>query len=396
MKNVLEKFGLLTPYRYLKGLMRRLMFCFDGLLLTDVRPKKDIVLIRLDAIGDFIVWLDSAKEFRGIYPTERIVLIANSAWASLAKTMPYWDEVLSLDPVRFSRFGSYRIEWLKKISSYGFRIAIHPANSRMSSVGDSVVRATQAQEKIAPARDLLNLILSARERDIVARWYTKIFPPAPGCIGELERNTDFLNKLTGTENYKTSIPRLVTSIPPCNLGNYFVVVPGAAWQGRMWEASKFCRVIVAIREKFGLKPVLCGSILEKSLCQNIVDEVKGDAVNMAGDTSLNELADLINGAHLVVTNETSAVHFAAATGTPSVCIVGGGHFGRFVPYPEHLTGKKPIVVNHSMSCYNCNWNCTERHAKGNSVPCIEKISVKDVLIAVEKALDHNRFIAKGN
>ena len=97
MKYFLEKLGLLTSYRYLKSLMRRLMFCFDGLLLTDVHPKKHIVLIRLDAIGDFIIWLDSAKEFRVIYPSERIVLIANSSWASLAKTMPYWDEVLPLD-----------------------------------------------------------------------------------------------------------------------------------------------------------------------------------------------------------------------------------------------------------------------------------------------------------
>ena len=396
MKIFLEKIGLLTTYRLLKSLMRRLMFCFDGLLLTDVHPKKDIVLIRLDAIGDFIVWLDTAKEFRGIYPTERIVLIANSAWASLAKTLPYWDEVLSLDPVRFSRLGRYRIDWLKKISSYGFRIAIHPANSRMSTVGDSVVRATQAMEKIAPARDLLNLVLSGGERKFVDRWYTRILPPGPDCIGELERNTDFLNKFTGAVVFKTSIPRLVTSMPPSNFGNYFVVVPGAAWQGRMWEARKFCSVIVAIRKKYGLKPVLCGSVLEKSLCQNIVDEVKGDAVNMAGETSLSQLADLISAAHLVVTNETSAVHFAAATSTPSVCIVGGGHFGRFVPYPEHLTGKKPIVVYHPMSCYNCNWNCTERHAKGNSVPCIEKVSVQDVLIAVEKALDHNRLIAKGH
>jgi ADP-heptose:LPS heptosyltransferase len=390
MKNFLKQFRLLTPYRYVKSLLRMFMFCVDGLFLSDVHPKKDIVLIRLDAIGDFIIWLDSAKEFRRIYPTERIVLVANSAWASIAESFPYWDEILPIDPVRFSRFGRYRISWLQKIASRGFRVAIHPAHSRMSTVGDSAVRATHAREKIAPARDLLNLVLSVSERNIVERWYTKTFPPAPPYLGELERNADFLNKITGPEIFKASTPRLTISAPPSNLENYFVVVPGAAWAGRMWEANKFATVIVAIRKQYGLKPVLCGSSIERPLCQRIVDIVQGDAVNMAGETSLSELADIISAAHLVITNETSAVHFAAATDTPSVCIVGGGHFGRFVPYPKHLSGRKPIVVNHPMSCYNCNWHCTESPQKNKSVPCIDKVSVEDVLIAVEKALGHNQ------
>ena len=389
MKNIWKNIGLMVPYRYLKSVMRRVLFVFDSLYLHDVYPKKDVALIRLDAIGDFIIWLDSAKEFRAIYPSERIVLIANSSWASLAMTLPYWDEVWPIDTVRFTRFGKYRFECLKKISVHGFRLAIHPAYSRMTPLGDSVIRATKATDTIAPSRDLQNNVVPATERNIVDAWCSRIVPSAQVGTTELDRNGDFLNKLIDGKIFEPSLPRLTTLQSNSGLGDYFIVVPGAAWQGRMWSASNFCTVILRVREKYGLRAVLCGAIGELTLCELIVNEVQGDVINLAGKTSLQGFAELIAGAHLVVTNETSAVHFATAVGTPSVCVVGGGHFGRFVPYSEKLSGVKPIIANFHMSCYGCNWSCTQQYDERNAVPCIDNISVNDVLFLIDKAINRS-------
>jgi ADP-heptose:LPS heptosyltransferase len=390
MKNVLVNLGLRVPYRYLKSLMRRVQFLIDGFFLHNVVTKKDVALIRLDAIGDFIVWLDAAKEFRSLYPSERIVLIANKSWADLAATLNYWDDVWPIDGALFSRPGKYRLGCIKKISGHGFRLAIHPGYSRKTSLGDSVVRATKATETIAPARDLNNSVVPVKERAIADAWYSKIVPSAPGGMTELDRNAEFLRALLdGSKGFEPSLPKLPASQQKIDFGDYFVVVPGASWQGRMWSARNFSRVILSVREQYGLRAVLCGGIAEKSLCQQIVNEVKGDAVNYAGDTSLVELAGMIAGARLVLTNETSAIHFATAVDTPSVCIVGGGHFGRFVPYPEKLSGVKPVVVNFHMGCYGCNWSCTERYIEGNAVPCIERITIDNVLVAIDKALTRN-------
>ena len=44
------------------------------------QPEKPVVLlIRVDAIGDFVLWLDTAKEYRKLYPSEeyRIMLVGN-------------------------------------------------------------------------------------------------------------------------------------------------------------------------------------------------------------------------------------------------------------------------------------------------------------------------------
>ena len=115
--------------------------------------------------------------------------------------------------------------------------------------------------------------------------------------------------------------------------------------------------------------------------------------NWAGRTSLQELIAIIARAHILVGNETSAMHIAAAVSTPSVCIVGGGHYGRFIPYRLEMETKKPlpVAVVHKMDCFGCNWRCIYSIPKGTSAPCVEKISVNVVWNAVVKILETENF-----
>ena len=74
-----------------------------------------------------------------------------------------------------------------------------------------------------------------------------------------------------------------------------------------------------------------------------------------GQTSLPELIEIIRGAEFMVTNDTSAVHFAAAVNTQAFCIWGPWEYGRFLPYEVELTEGRnlPIVCYHDMKCRNC-------------------------------------------
>ena len=61
-----------------------------------------IVLSRLDALGDFVLWLDSAKEYRKKYPKVKIVVICRKDTAELAKTLDYFDKVIAVDTKKLS------------------------------------------------------------------------------------------------------------------------------------------------------------------------------------------------------------------------------------------------------------------------------------------------------
>jgi ADP-heptose:LPS heptosyltransferase len=99
---------------------------------------------------------------------------------------------------------------------------------------------------------------------------------------------------------------------------------------------------------------------------------------------LSQLAAIVARAQLVLTNETSALHIAAAYGVPTICILGGGHYGRFMPYQVELTGGRtlPRAIIHQMPCFGCGWECIYERPKGAPVPCIEQIDVADVWQAV--------------
>ena len=99
-----------------------LFFLFDSLVLSKIpslqlKKHELILLIRQDAFGDFIMWLDTAKEYRKLYPPEKykIVLVGNTLWCGLAKALPYWDEVIAVDVRQFKTFSRYRRKLLWKI-----------------------------------------------------------------------------------------------------------------------------------------------------------------------------------------------------------------------------------------------------------------------------------------
>jgi ADP-heptose:LPS heptosyltransferase len=110
--------------------------------------------------------------------------------------------------------------------------------------------------------------------------------------------------------------------------------------------------------------------------------------NLIGATSLSELASIIKGARLLIANETSAIHIAAAVSTSAICVLGGGHYGRFMPYRIEVETDRPMPVEviHQMDCFGCNWQCIYDVSPGHPMPCIERISVEDVWEAIEKHL----------
>jgi ADP-heptose:LPS heptosyltransferase len=130
----------------------------------------------------------------------------------------------------------------------------------------------------------------------------------------------------------------------------------------------------------GWRAVICGGKDEEELGQRLTKLSHTPLHNIAGKTSLSDLVNIINKAELLVANETGSVHIAAAVGTPVVCILGGGHYGRFMPYQvEKETSRQlPVTVTYKMPCFNCNWQCIYKTDRNAPFPCIKNISVGDV------------------
>ena len=90
---------------FIKYYYHQLIFLVDYVVakLSSRKPREQSVgIIRVDLIGDFILWLPAAEKLRSIFPNARLTLIANASWADLACDLPYWDEVIAVNMKWFS------------------------------------------------------------------------------------------------------------------------------------------------------------------------------------------------------------------------------------------------------------------------------------------------------
>ena len=377
--------NLLKPYLII---IRSLLFIlFDSIALWAAKvPKhnqlKLILLIRQDRIGDFILWLDTAKEYRKYYPPEnyKIILIGNAIWSDLAKGLPFWDEVLPVNVKAFKALSRYRWNILRKVRNFGAKIAIQPTYSREFYHGDSLIRASNASKKVSSAGNMSN---RDQLKSILAdRWHTELIPSSPEQLSELERNAEFFSGFI-KKLYLPSYPELELSgdckIQELKCKSFYILSLGANKKYREWPYKYYAKIAQKIHKKTGWLGLICGAENEFYLGEHIKKLCDAPLQNYTGQTTLSELTCLLAKSQILISNETGTAHIANAVGTPTVCILGGGHFGRFVPYPE-LSGKinNLKAVYYKMPCYGCDWKCVYHIKDEDPAPCISNISVDAV------------------
>ena len=374
-----------------------LIYFFDSLALCKTpSPQKNrldiVLLIRQDAIGDFVMWLDTAKEYRKLYPPEKykIVIVGNKIWCDLAEELPYWDKVIPVDVKQFKTFSRYRWKLLRQILDLKVNVAIQPTFSREFYNGDSLVRASQASQKISSLGDMGNRNLL--KQIIADSWHTELIPASTEPLTELERNAEFFSGLTDSPHLtgypQLDIPEFWLS-PEWKEQTFYILVPGTsgAVAGKEWPVTYFSDLATKVFQQTGWKGLICGAKQEHSLGEQILKQSDAPLQNFCGQTTLVELAGLLSQSRLTISNDTGVVYLSSAVGTLSVCILGGGHFGRFVPYPD-LTGQTNHLktVYHKMPCYGCNWKCIFPIIEGEPTPCISNISVGAVWSIVSPLL----------
>ena len=166
--------------------------------------------------------------------------------------------------------------------------------------------------------------------------------------------------------------------PSKDYGSYIVLLTDASHSYRMYPREKWQKIVNSIqKEKAIIQLGLQKFPLEHP---NILD--------MSGETSLTEAMSLVINATLVIGNESGLIHLSYLSGVPTVVLLGGGHFGRFLPWKEF--DATVYCAYHSMDCFQCKWNCVFVDLKqGEIPPCISKISERDVLRGIHNFLEHS-------
>lgn len=97
---------------------------------------------------------------------------------------------------------------------------------------------------------------------------------------------------------------------------WVVVSPGSRWETKRWPTRHFAELLSRVRHSFGGSTILVGSTDERLLTRAIAAAIP--ALDLAGRTSLPQLAALLARANVVLANDSGPLHLAAALGRPIV------------------------------------------------------------------------------
>ena len=164
-------------------------------------------------------------------------------------------------------------------------------------------------------------------------------------------------------------------IPASHQAGYIACVIGAAHNTKKWPVHKWKQFCTEIKHPV----ILLGGPEDREAAETIasVDDIK--VYNACGKFSLNESADLVRKAKLVITHDTGLMHIAAAYKKPIISLWGNTvpAFG-MTPYYGAAMVPDVILQVHKLWCRPCSkigYNqCLLGHFK-----CMEKIAVEDLL-----------------
>jgi ADP-heptose:LPS heptosyltransferase len=347
-------------------------------------PRK-IFISKIDSIGDFILFSPCLALLREIYREKHIVLLVQDKAYALAEKCPYVDEVWQINHRMFRRNPVEKFRWFLKMFRADFQVAVESVYSTNLYHLECLIGWSGAPRRIG-----FTCTYSKIKRDVKSQYFNELVPERKETVFEMERDFEMLRYLGSrsecpgkAELWLQEEDLLVAEEVKKRIGtsSYAVVFPGAGHCIKVWKAENFIETIAGIFPEWPMCWIVCGSVNEFDVCEGIqkrLESLSIPAENYAGKTTLREVCGLMQGAAFYLGNDTMATHLAAAVGVPSVCILGGAHYGRFYPYPGNC---QTVSVTADLECQGCNWECSRDEAE-----CIISIPVEKVVHAARNLL----------
>jgi ADP-heptose:LPS heptosyltransferase len=355
-------------------------------LLASLRKKHADLLLTIldDGLGDFVIRQDALRAFRAKYAKRKVFLVCEAAYCGLAAFDPFFTKILPLNRA-ISRHPWRRAKFLFALRRMAFEEAVSLHHMRLVARSEWVMKMSIAKHKIGMRN--YHFLLAADMRSVIDAPYTRLVDIANPGGHVLHVFAEFVRAVCQPD-FRIAQPKLHLT-PPARARDesYVVFVLSAAVSYRCWPAERFA----ALTDILECPIVLLGNgDLGDSLGKTFIRHAcrPERVINRINRTSLLEYMGEIANAALVLGQDSSAIHIAAAFGVPSIAAAAGGNYGGhaastcnypyFLPYPPDLPGGEtsPIAVTTPMDCFGCGHEC--KYPVEDCFVCLKMIRVEQV------------------
>jgi ADP-heptose:LPS heptosyltransferase len=284
------------------GALTRLRPC--RLASAPRRPQRNVLVIKLSALGDFIQALGPVAAICRQHSTDRITLLTTRPYVELAKETGFFDDVVVdirpkvwnikgwLDLRRVLRGGMFDLVYDLQTSDRSSFYAWLFWPGRRPQWSGIAWRCSHPHANLG--RYPQHTVDKQAEQLLMAGIYPVPLPASPV---------------------------VARGLPVELQGRRFVLlIPGSSPRHpqKRWPASHYGELARRFYER-GFLPVIVGAPDERSIASGIRAACP-EAIDLIGETDLLMLARLARGAALTVGNDTGATHMAAAGGNPVVVL----------------------------------------------------------------------------
>ncbi len=155
-----------------------------------------------------------------------------------------------------------------------------------------------------------------------------------------------------------------------------VMVPGSRSHLKRWPADRFAAVADRLIQEEKAQVLLVGDPSEREIAETVRRSMISLAKNLAGQTTISQLAALLAESRLVITNDSACLHAAEAMGVPTVAIFGPTDEKKYGP-----RNPRSAVARLSLICAPC-----ERALCPYGHECMNWLSADQVYAAAVKVL----------
>jgi len=309
---------------------------------------KDILIIKLDEIGDMVLSTHVFSLLKRDYPNASITVLCKPVVAELIEQHIHVDHVLTSVA-----------DWKKHY--------------------DAIIDLRGSWQTL---RKTLSMRPAVRLDQASIRWHNK----RQGRIIH-EATTHFNVVAPLLHDTSWIAPRLYTTASDRDvidkfmmrheLNGYAILAPGARSPLRRWPQERFATIALWLASEYNLKCICIGGPEDRTTIDAIVASSHGAAIAAPLEWSLSTYTALCEKAALFIGNESGPMHIASTFDIPLVGIYGPG-----IPKRFDVLGLKSQIVHHVLECNPCD----QVHCIHPANSCMMRANVDEVKLAVRRAV----------
>jgi heptosyltransferase-2 len=278
-------------------------------------------------LGDAVMALPAVSDIRRHAATRRLIVAARPGVAGLWTMVAGVDDVVIIPRAHGAARWRTLGEHAEALRRTGADTAVLLPNSLQTAL---VARRAAIPERWGYRRSLRGWLLTRavpRPRGLVHQSdYYRNLVAALGIA-----NGDRVPRLDVPADVRDGARDMLAAAGWTPGARLLGIAPGAAYGGaKRWPPERFAAVAAELARAHGLVPVLVGSEADRAATCAIGAELekinragqKPAAINLAGRTDVPQLAGVLALCAAFVSNDSGAMHLAAAVGTPVLALFG--------------------------------------------------------------------------